>query len=161
LAKPPPVSAEGIIGAAYDELASFAAAARAALSEHQPLARTVAACPPLAQRRSEMLECIAVSRDLADRAAALLPPSVEAAVEVIGETDGGVERSTCLFSSPACHADEPASETAGSPHLRRDWARPCHIGIRTRLTAARSVPGLGSPPATSAPGLGSPLPHLH
>jgi hypothetical protein len=65
-----------------------------------------------------------------------------------------------LFSSPACHADEPASETAGSPHLRRDWARPCHIGIRTRLTAARSVPGLGSPPATSAPGLGSPLPHL-
>ncbi len=35
------------------------------------------------------------------------------------------------------------------PHLRRDWAHPCHICAATGLT-----------PATSAPGLGSPLPHL-
>ena len=36
------------------------------------------------------------------------------------------------------------------PHLRRDWARPCHICAGTGLIAA-----------TSAPGLGSALPHLH
>jgi hypothetical protein len=36
-----------------------------------------------------------------------------------------------------------------SPHLRRDWAHPCHICAGTRLTRA-----------TSAPGLGSPRPHL-
>jgi hypothetical protein len=36
------------------------------------------------------------------------------------------------------------------PHLRWDSARRCHICIGTRLTAA-----------TSALGLGSPLPHLH
>jgi hypothetical protein len=35
------------------------------------------------------------------------------------------------------------------PHLRRDWARRCHICAGTGLAAA-----------TSAPGLGSPLPHL-
>ncbi len=35
------------------------------------------------------------------------------------------------------------------PHLRRDWAHPCHICAGTGLT-----------PATSAPGLGPPLPHL-
>jgi hypothetical protein len=36
------------------------------------------------------------------------------------------------------------------PHLRRDWAHPCHICTRSGLT-----------PATSVPGVGSPLPHLH
>jgi hypothetical protein len=36
------------------------------------------------------------------------------------------------------------------PHLRRDWARRCHICTGTGLT-----------PATSAPGLGSSPPHLH
>jgi hypothetical protein len=35
------------------------------------------------------------------------------------------------------------------PHLRRDWAHPCHIGAGTGLT-----------PPTFAPGLGSPLPRL-
>jgi hypothetical protein len=83
-----------------------------------------------------------------------------------------------------------AADTAGSardtvrpglgsplPHLRRDWAHPCHIRTRTGLTpchigtgtglaVATSAPGSGSPfhigtgtgsaPATSAPGLGSP-----
>ena len=36
------------------------------------------------------------------------------------------------------------------PHLRRGWARPCHICTGTGLT-----------PPTSALGLGSPRPHLH
>ena len=36
------------------------------------------------------------------------------------------------------------------PHLRRDWAQPCHICTATGLT-----------PAPSAPRLGSALPHLH
>ncbi len=31
------------------------------------------------------------------------------------------------------------------PHLRRDWAHPCHICAGTGLTAATSAPGLGSP----------------
>ncbi len=35
------------------------------------------------------------------------------------------------------------------PHLRRDWAHPCHI-----------CTGTGLAPATSAPRLGAPLPHL-
>jgi hypothetical protein len=57
------------------------------------------------------------------------------------------------------------------PHLRQDWAHPCHICAGTGLThatsapglgsaAATSAPGLGSAAATSAPGLGSPMPHL-
>ena len=41
------------------------------------------------------------------------------------------------------------SSAIALPHLRRDWAWPCHICAGT---------GLG--PATSAPGLGSALPHL-
>jgi hypothetical protein len=36
------------------------------------------------------------------------------------------------------------------PHLRRDWAYPCHIRTRSGLTPATSVPGVGVPP-----------PHLH
>jgi hypothetical protein len=40
-----------------------------------------------------------------------------------------------------------SSPGLGLPHLRRDWARRCHI-----------CAGTGA--ATSAPGLGSPLPHL-
>ena len=35
------------------------------------------------------------------------------------------------------------------PHLRRDWAHPCHICAGTGLT-----------PSAAAPGLGSPVPHL-
>jgi hypothetical protein len=71
------------------------------------------------------------------------------------------------------------------PHLRRDWARPCHICTWTGLSSATSAPGLGSAlphlhrdwahrshvctgdwahprliPDTSAPGLGPPLPRL-
>ena len=46
------------------------------------------------------------------------------------------------------------------PHLRRDWARPCHICTGTGLTPATSAPGLGTCPPTSAPELGTPRPHL-
>ena len=31
------------------------------------------------------------------------------------------------------------------PHLRRDWARPCHICAGTGLAPATSAPGLSSP----------------
>ena len=43
------------------------------------------------------------------------------------------------------------------PHLRRDWAHPCHICAGTGRTPATS----GRTPATSAPGLGSPPPVFH
>ncbi len=48
--------------------------------------------------------------------------------------------------------DPTSAPRLGSPlpHLRRDWAHPCHICAGTGLT-----------PATSAPGLGSPLSHPH
>jgi hypothetical protein len=57
------------------------------------------------------------------------------------------------------------------PHLRRDWAHPCHscrdrvhpchICATTGLTPAISVPGPGPTPATSARGVDSSLPYLH
>jgi hypothetical protein len=43
--------------------------------------------------------------------------------------------------SPAPIAQEPGSLL---PHLRRDWAHPCHICAWTGLTSATSAPGLGS-----------------
>ena len=46
------------------------------------------------------------------------------------------------------------------PHLRRDWARPCHICTRTWLTPCLICTGTWLTPATSALGLGSPPPHL-
>ena len=36
------------------------------------------------------------------------------------------------------------------PHLRRDWAHPCHICAGTGLTPATSAPGLGSPLSSPA-----------
>ena len=59
-----------------------------------------------------------------------------------------------VFFHPHARVGRTAATSApglGSPlpHLRRDWAHPCHICARTGLT-----------PATSAPGLGSPRPHL-
>jgi hypothetical protein len=68
--------------------------------------------------------------------------------------------------SPPCDGTglTPATSAPGMgsplPHLRRDWAHPCHICTGTALTPATSAPGPRSAPATSAPGLRSPLPHL-
>ena len=40
-----------------------------------------------------------------------------------------------------------------------NWAHPCHICARTRLTPAHICTKTGPAPATSAPGRGPPLPH--
>ena len=71
-------------------------------------------------------------------------------VLMLGLSD--VVRSYGVLSSPPVQVYSPehldAQLQVGPPHLRRDWAHPCHI--RT---------GTGLAPATSAPGPGSPRPH--
>jgi hypothetical protein len=64
-------------------------------------------------------------------------------------------------STSACTCEPTSALGLGSPlpHLRRDWAHPCHICAGTGLTPATSAPGLGlAPLPTSAPRLGSPPP---
>ena len=71
-------------------------------------------------------------------------------------------------SAQRCSAELPllSRRVHSTPCFRRSRAArtfcPAEAGHKHTAyrTAAPSVPGLGSPPATSAPGLGSPLPHL-
>ena len=60
-----------------------------------------------------------------------------------------------LSAVTACNGTGFASARS-APHLRRDWARPCHICAGTALTPCHICAGTGLAPATSAPGLGSP-----
>jgi hypothetical protein len=59
-------------------------------------------------------------------------------------------------SAPGLDGLTPANICAGTswphprPHLRRDWAHPCHICTATGLTPPTSAPGLGVP-AESCP----------
>jgi hypothetical protein len=78
--------------------------------------------------------------------------------EGVGRTDVNVVQpaleALCAAHLPSNrdgHTDATSAPGLGStlPHLRQDWARPCHICARTELD-----------PATSAPGLSSTLPHL-
>jgi hypothetical protein len=63
-----------------------------------------------------------------------------------------------LLSAAATPNDLRLTVRVATPEVR---ARPCHICSGTRLTPAKSAPGLTRlTPATSAAGLGSPLPHL-
>jgi hypothetical protein len=70
----------------------------------------------------------------------------------------------CLDPSrkkPVEDKDERPQPMLQVPHLRRDWAHPCHICAGTGLISPTSAPGLRSPlPHLSAPGSGSFLPHL-
>jgi hypothetical protein len=61
--------------------------------------------------------------------------------------------STGRGSTPYARAFDPSSPSGRLlpilPHLRRDWAHPCHICAGTGLTPATSAPGLGHTTATA------------
>ena len=50
---------------------------------------------------------------------------------------------------PSCWRAPPRGRGSPLPHLRRDWAHPCHICAGTGLTPATFTLGLGSPVASA------------
>jgi hypothetical protein len=78
-------------------------------------------------------------------------------VVVMRDRPGGCARHICVETGRNPATSAPGLALA-LPHLRRDWAHPCHMRTRAGLTPATSTwVGLGSPQATcTRTGLTSP-----
>ena len=135
---PPLPSAESVIGAAFDELAAFAATARAALSAPQPAEAdelAEARAGAIARARTTIVQCVATSRDLADHTLALLLPAA-AGAEAVGGAEGCDGLASGSLAAPDGSADEHEKQSREGSCKQRS----ARCTLRAKLWRARPGP---------------------